>query len=492
MNKLTHKEFLAKLTAKRGKEFKILSQYIDTKTKLNVKHSCGYVYDVTPNHLLSNKKCPNCGGGGIRNKTTDIFKNEVKNLTDDSYTVLGEYRGVKDKILLNHNDCGYQFEMRPGDFLSGQRCPKCSRKNAIKKTTKSTKDFEEDVRIIGKGEYELVSEYTNNKNYVTIKHIDCGNEYEVSPVNFLKGHGCPKCAFNTSTGEEGLLSFIRSVYNKKIITNEKSILSNKKEIDIYLPEDNIAFEYNGLYWHSEEMGKTKNYHIDKTNELNKKGIRLIHVFEDEWLFKNELTKSKILHILNLNKGKKIYARKCSIKEINNDLKNEFLEKYHIQGSDISSIRLGLFYEKELAAVITFSKLRSALGNKGGDLEYELVRYASNTSYILVGGFGKLLDHFKNNYQYKKIKTYADLRWSSDTNIYNKIGFVLKHRSDPNYWYFKPSELIRYHRYTFRKDNIKKNYPDIFDSLKTENEMMKELKYNKIWDCGNLVYELEKE
>ena len=94
-------------------------------------------------------------------------------------------------------------------------------------------------------------------------------------------------------------------------------------MDIYIPSKNIAIEYNGLYWHSEKLGKHKDYHLDKTKLANSLGVRLIHIFEDEWKGNKDVVKNRLRHILGCVKGM-IYARKCTISEINTDLKDNFL------------------------------------------------------------------------------------------------------------------------------------------------------------------------
>ena len=64
-----------------------------------------------------------------------------------------------------------------------------------------------------------------------------------------------------------------------------------------MPKLHIAIEYNGLRWHSEEFNKDKNYHLNKLIKCNEKGIRLIQIFEDEWIEKQEIVLKKIKHIL---------------------------------------------------------------------------------------------------------------------------------------------------------------------------------------------------
>jgi hypothetical protein len=142
-------------------------------------------------------------------------------------------------------------------------------------------------------------------------------------------------------------------YIKSLLPSNTDIKQNERdpihplEIDIYIPHLKLAFEYNGLYWHGELNGeKDKKYHLRKTDECESKGIHLIQIIEDEWFDKKDIIKTKIKHVLGCNNTEKIYARKCNIKIIDNNTKNDFLEKYHIQGKDNSSIRLGAFYNDE--------------------------------------------------------------------------------------------------------------------------------------------------
>lgn len=101
-----------------------------------------------------------------------------------------------------------------------------------------------------------------------------------------------------SIKEKELLNFIEKNYNGKIILNDRKIL-NGKELDIYLPNLNLAFEFNGLYWHS-NIYKNDNYHYNKIKDCLKNNIMLINIWEDEWIYNNEYIKKNILNILNNN------------------------------------------------------------------------------------------------------------------------------------------------------------------------------------------------
>jgi len=294
-----------------------------------------------------------------------------------------------------------------------------------------------------------------------------------------QGKACPKCNINNqSKPEKEILEFIE---NFGIITksNSKKIIP-PKELDIYIPDMNIAFEYNGLYWHCESRLKDKNYHLNKVEKCEEKGIKLIQIFEDEWLFKKDIVLSRIKHIIGKNDSKKIYARKCNIKEISTNEKNKFLLKNHIQGIDISKIRLGAFYNEELVSVMTFSKGSISKGTKASDFIWELNRFCTDKEVIVLGAAGKLLKYFKNNFEWEKIFSYADRRWSNG-DLYNKLGFRLIRKTKPNYWYLKNGKRI--HRFTLRKSE--QNNEKLPESI-----IRKKQGYEKIWDCGSLRFELE--
>jgi hypothetical protein len=320
-----------------------------------------------------------------------------------------------------------------------------------------------------------------NKKY-KFKCKSCNSIFERN----IDNGSYPICYCSNKHYENEIIEYIKSITDENIIIHDRTILC-PKELDIYIPTKKIAIEFNGNYWHSETVGgKDKNYHLNKTELCNQKNIRLIHIFEDEWISKKEIVKNKLKHILNKN-TEKIYARKCEIKEVSSNIKNIFLENHHIQGQDKSKIKLGLFYNNELISVMTFGCMRISLGNKHIDNEFELIRYAS--SIQCVGGASKLLNYFIKIYNPKKITSYADLRFS-DGNLYKKLGFNLIKITSPNYWYFNLNQKNkkREHRFKYRKQELPKllNYYD--DNL-TEYQNMLNNGYDRIWDCGNLKFEL---
>ena len=314
------------------------------------------------------------------------------------------------------------------------------------------------------------------------KCVKCGKVFQ---CNYADGRipRCYTCYPKLHALEENKLFYFISSLGVTIDRNRRNLKG--KELDVYIPEKKIAIEYDGIYWHGETVsGKDSTYHLNKTIECEKKGIKLIHIFEDEWLNKKEIVKSRLKHILNKIKYS-IGARQCTINIISIDLKNKFLNKYHLQGEDKSAIHLGAFYKNRLVAVMTFSKLRKALGQNDIKNSWELSRFATIKNFTITGIANKILSHFEKTYKPTYIISYADRRWSKG-NLYYKLGFKMDHISNPSYWYLKAGIIKRIHRFNFRK-NVLKDKLDVFDPTKTEWENMQNNKYDRIWDCGNYVF-----
>ena len=270
--------------------------------------------------------------------------------------------------------------------------------------------------------------------------------------------------------------------------NDKKLLSGV-EIDILIDDLKLGIEYNGLYYHSEKFGKDRQFHLTKTKLMNSIGYRLIHIFEDEWFNNKELVLNKIDYILGVNKNKNIGARKCDIREVDLESKKEFLKKYHIQGNDSTNICLGAFFNNKLVAIMTFNGVRGMNSGKV-DGVYDLSRFATTNEYKITGIANKLMKHFIKLYQPEKIISFGDVRWiDGNKNMYLSIGFKCVKILGPDYRYFNSSisRTKRLHKFGFGKNSLKKKFPHL-DFSKSEKQLMTELGYDRIWDCGLFKYE----
>ena len=193
--------------------------------------------------------------------------------------------------------------------------------------------------------------------------------------------------------------------------------------------------------------------------------------------------------LNIFDGKKINARQCIVKEISPREKQDFLTKFHLQGNDISSVFLGLFFEDQLVGVMTFSRPSRSRSSKQilkREGLWELNRYATDYKYCVRGGAGKLLKYFMQHYDWSEIYSYADRRWS-EGEMYKKLGFKLTSISKPNYWYVPKGYYKREYRYNYTKYKL---IEAGHDKYKTETQIMQEKGYTRIWDCGMLKFVLK--
>ncbi|EAJ4656418.1 hypothetical protein CYA84_09560 [Campylobacter coli] len=323
------------------------------------------------------------------------------------------------------------------------------------------------------------------KTFIKNERFDadaCSNFYNLSPTGVLKY----KKKFNVkepnvtsiAKTQQKIFDFIKTDIKKY---NVKNII--KGELDIFLPDYNLAIEYDGLFFHSRGLHKhrmfntpdyDKKYHLKKTEMCESLEIQLFHIFESDDL---DIWFSMINNKLGLNK--KIYARKCIIKELNYNEVSDFLNENHLQKSSFSKINLGLFYNNELVEVMTFGKPRF---NK--NYEYELIRLCTLKYCSVIGGASKLFKYFLDNYKPKSIISYANRRFSKGS-IYKTLGFKFVENTEPNYFYFKDLKLLS--RHNFQKHKLKEKL-EFFDPSLSENVNMMLNGYRIIYDCGNMKFQ----
>ena len=311
---------------------------------------------------------------------------------------------------------------------------------------------------------------------------ECKSEFSILPYQFYyrinqKNSICTQCfpiSENSSIDQAELYNFIKCNYDGEIIQNTKSIIA-PYEIDIYLPALKIGFEFNGVFWHSAKF-KKNDYHLKKYNEGVKNDVRIITIWEDDWTTKREICQSFILN--KIRKVNRVMARKTILREVDYLSSKDFLYKNHLQGDCKSSIRLGLYHEGELVSLMTFSKLRMPLGGKNTENTYELTRFCNSINTSVTGGASKLKKYFIEKYKPVEIQTYSD-NLISDGELYEKLGFNNESDSKPGYWYVVNG--IREHRFNWRKQRLIKMGND---KEKTEEEIMAELGYWRIYNAGN--------
>lgn len=288
---------------------------------------------------------------------------------------------------------------------------------------------------------------------------------------------CTKCnplgQANRSGKEDEITKFLNEINIVHEQSNRKIL--KRKELDFYLPNEKVAIEYNGLFWHN-ELFRDENYHLNKTNECAKIGVNLLHIFEDEWLMKKDIIKSLLKNKFSKS-NYKINGNDCIINEVDNDTSNVFLLENNINGITLSDIKLGLYYNLNLVSLITFSKINNTN-------DWEINRFCNILNTNVIGAMKILMNFFIKNNKINKLFLNSDIRFFNNTS-YEKIGFTKIDQTEPNYWYVING--VRHDKNKFTKDILVK---EGFDPNKTEKEIMLERKIYRIYDCGNIRWEYQ--
>lgn len=248
-----------------------------------------------------------------------------------------------------------------------------------------------------------------------------------------------------SEPEHRLFDLIRSNYDGEIIQNDRKLLSGL-ELDIYLPAIKLAFEYNGIYWHSNYY-KASDYHLNKSNLCEQLGINLVHIYEDDWKgYKNNIIKTNILKLLGKNC---IYLQPNEhyniIENIDNDICKQFVDENSITSIDFLVNNISLYIGDILVAIMFFDN--------------DNISHCEHIDYN--GSLHILFDYIIKKYNFNKIDIYIDRSWPL-VDEYLKLGFTIAENMEPIKYYVSGCN---------RTDTITDMY--IYDSGKFK------LTYNKL-------------
>lgn len=388
--------------------------------------------------------------------------------TFGKWTVINNISTKKSKGVLCQCSCGFQKKVYIADLTEGRstQCLTCSR-NEPEYKSKRLKTFKKKSPL---------SNGDTIHNWIVLEKLipgglvkcqcKCGTIRDLQLGNLLSDRtkSCGCIPVFSSKGEQELRDFIKSLglsCRKKRIENT--------EIDIFIPDLNIGFEYNGVYWHSEKMGKERKYHLNKTLLCAENGIRLIHIREDLWNNRKEQIKGFIQSALGKN-SESIGARKCTINSIPKEEAGVFLDKYHIQGRDNrASLCLGLTYHGQLISLAAFSK------HHRNNSSWVLSRFVCRRGTSVPGALSKLS-------KIGTVKVNSDLISWADRNIsqgkgYIQAGWEIDDVLGPDYVYVKGSQVVS--KQSRKKSNV--NTPPGM----TEKEHAELEGWSRIWDCGKI-------
>ena len=395
------------------------------------------------------KKCPLCDWEttDIENKsgTFETHLRKVHNLSKKEYLELyqedkGYFENITFKKDLNN-------EEDKAKYVTCAICGKRLRRIDWKHLSLHNITLEEYIKTYGD---ETVSDKTR----------------KILSENAIKSNTNMSYSF-ISKEEKEIINFIDSlgIKNRK----DKKLL-NGKEIDILMEDINFAIEYNGLIWHSEEFGNKDNFfHLNKTTDCEENNIQLIHIFEDEFIFKKEILYYEIERRLN-NRNISIDSN-INLNIIKSD-DNELIKNFIYKNS--------LFpYVDSLINYICLDKENNLIGvislNYDDNNNLIVTNFAVEiNSYNEDIIFKKFIDYIKNDLNFNDLIAYADRRYFSllNENFYTKANFIFDSYIEPTF-----NILVRGGHFRNRRislDEFNQFYP-------------KDYKKYKVWNCGYIKY-----
>ena len=425
--------------------------------------------------------CPKCTGTRISDSKRvnfTLWLSSCRQVHGDTYKYRrSSYKGAYSLVDIKCPIHGI-FQQRAYSHRAGHGCPKCAGESNARLQSYTQQSFISACKQVHSDKYSYMDTvYDGCYSPITVSCPAHGN-FTIRAYYHLQGGQCPACLIpNKSTVESNLYEALLSL-GIDVTSRSRSVLKNR-ELDIHFPDNKLAIEVNGLYWHSEEYIEPS-YHLSKTLDCKKQGIQLLHFWDVEINQKMDLVVSMIK--ARLGSVKRLYARNLHVDlNITNSEGCKFLDRYHLQGADNASVYIGLRSKKtnKLACLMSFVRPRF-----NSNYQWEISRFATAIGITVVGGASRLLKAFEREYIPESLITYADLRYSQG-NLYKQLGFNFSHTSKPNYFYVKSGIVVS--RYQSQKHKLPKLLGDNFDPALSEVENMNINGWYRVFDCGNLVF-----
>lgn len=389
--------------------------------------------------------------------------------------------------------------------INKSSCPFCSNRKIISGSNDlATTHPDLTEKLVDPNNATVVSFGTSQK--LTWKcEFDPEHTWESPPGRLLgpKPAGCTQCyKEKRSAPENELFAILTKLLppSSQIITSDRTTLSNNTELDIIIPDKKIAIEFNGMYWHSEAILKSKNYHAEKSKLAKQAGYQLIHIWEDNWTDNKDIVIRSLAHRLqashNLLKvlpdidpmfAEKIYARKLTLSSAQGKEARAFWQENHIQGPVGSKYYFALKDDKnQIRALLGVGTTNHGSRKKPVIGQWDIQRYA--TCGVIPGGFTRLLKYATSEL---KRKGETVTHWTSFSNndvsnggMYLAAGFNLDKTQAPSYSYVgTPTKWQRSHRSNFTRQRFETDPNLLYEENWTEHEAALANNLLRIYDAG---------
>lgn len=446
-------------------------------------------YGVIHSRKNSTRGCPYCANQKVLKGYNDLESVHPELL---KYWDCDKNDVSPDSVICNDQnnkywfkcDEGHSFESTVYIIMGSQKyktkgCPICANKkvvvgvNDIFSTNPELRDsFPYDLNPdINPEDYVVGSEKLINCH---CSNPDCGNIFQTTIYNWANNFVkyCPDCMDCGKSYEAHMLAEVIRTWGIEDVLEEYPLFEDSRRVDIFIKSKNLVIEYNGLYWHNEEI-RDKNFHLKRYLDCKKLGYNLIYVWQDDWKYKRDIVESFLKRKIGISEELKVNARDCIVELIDYTDAYVFLEDNHIQGATTGDAYIALLENNMVRAVCVIQGIDDAILIK---------RYA--TDCILRGGFSKIISFIEKTYEFSQIDTFSD-NGVSDGLLYKNLGFVKVKDLRPDYKYIVNHRRV--HKFNYRKDRFKKDSNLDYREGLSETELADLNGLKRIWDAGKVKW-----
>lgn len=341
------------------------------------------------------------------------------------------------------------------------------------------------AKIEASGDYKVLSfPLVQNEEPLIVKCNKCGNISQHFLYNGILQHLekvklCDVCDAYSSAAERDIVNFLQQVCNQKDVRMHDRFLIAPNELDIYIPDEKLAIEYDGLYWHNADTLKSSFYHKMKTNLCDELQVDLIHIFENEMIISPNAVYDALKRHLCESSLVVVDAKECSIEEVEMDAAAEFASKNTICDLflDAGEINYGLFYKGEMISILSASKKSDGV--------CKILCACDKIGMKVECGLSKLLQHLQQEHNVKKLTVNINRRWPILANKFFNEGFQLEKLTSIRALFYNTS-CRSMNKNLLNKKQMTQMIGSAYDDSISLKENAAKVKYKCIYDCGDLV------
>lgn len=214
----------------------VLEKYINARTPILHKFSCGHISNVLPTNILKGIGCSQCKYKELGNKKRKSHSQYVEEVhkTNPNINIIGKYESANKRIHVQCSVCSHIWNPVAITLIRNNNptgCPKCANAYTI-----SHEEFIARIKDTKNKNIDIIGKYTNAKTHIKCICKECGNIFSTTPYQIEIGRGCKKCA------------------------DKKRGLASRKPYDIFISEvklQNPNVEIIGEYITSHDHIETK-------------------------------------------------------------------------------------------------------------------------------------------------------------------------------------------------------------------------------------------